>query len=267
MLRKQFSSSSDPKPRTYADEVLCTALDFGEGLLKCGAEIRRVEDTATRICQAYGAEHVEIFAITAMITAAIRMPDGEYSSQVRRVFGSDNDFRRLEDFNELSRTVCRDTPPIEAVQARLREIREGDRRLDPIVVLGGTVATASFAVFFGGGLPDAIAAGVIGFLMLLLGGTLLSRMGPFARTLLNSIFAGLLAETAAHLYPGFQADKIMIATIMLLIPGGAFCNSLRDLFSGDTFAGSARLMQSILLALTIAAGFSFAILLFGGAVL
>lgn len=256
-----------PKVRSYADEVLCTAMDFGEGLLKCGAEVRRVEDTVIRICHAYGAEHVEIFAITAMITAAIRMPDGDYSSQVRRVYGSDNDFLRLEDFNELSRRICRETPPIEEVQESLRKIRENGKPIDPVVFIGGTVAAASFAVFFGGGVFDAVASGVIGFLMILLGSTLFSKMGPFARTLLNSVFAGLLAETAAHLYGGFHADKIMIATIMLLIPGSSFCNSLRDLFSGDTFAGSARLMQSVLLALTIAAGFSLAILLFGGVIL
>ncbi len=43
---------------SYADIVLCTALDIGEHLLKNGAEVSRVEDTIERICFAYGAAHV-----------------------------------------------------------------------------------------------------------------------------------------------------------------------------------------------------------------
>lgn len=264
MFRKQYAEGAPFQERSYADSVLCTALDIGEGLLKCGAEIQRVEDTVQRICYAYGAEHIEIFAITAMITSSIRMPDGEYSSQMRRVYGSVNDFRQLEDFNALSREICRDTPKIESVQKRIREIKNVRREHSWFSVLGGVIAAAGFAIFFGGNLLDALASGVIGFLIMLLSETVFSKMGPFTRTLLNSILAGLLAETAAHLYGGFHADKIMIATIMLLIPGIALSNSLRDLFSGDTFAGSARLIQAVLLALTIASGFSLAIVLFGG---
>lgn len=265
MTEDKFSEVSPPKERSYADAVLCTALDVGEGLLKCGAEIQRVEDTIQRICYAYGAEHIEVFAITAMITASVRMSDGEYSSQMRRVYGSSNDFRQLEDFNALSRDICRETPlPFEAVQERLQAIKRESREKKWIAIVGGVVSAVGFAVFFGGNLYDALASGVIGFLVMLLSATLFFRIGPFARTLLNSILAGLLAESAAYLYSGFHADKIMIATIMLLIPGIAFCNALRDLFSGDTFAGSARLVQAVLLALTIASGFSLAIILFGG---
>lgn len=264
MNRKEFTETSPSVERTYADAVLCTALDIGEGLLKCGAEIQRVEDTIKRIVHAYGAEHVEVFAITSLIIAAIRMPDGEYSSQTRRVYTSANDFRQLEDYNALSRSICRDTPPIDSVQERIREIKQFRKDHRWSSVLGGTLAAAAFAVFFKGNVFDAIAAGLIGFVITLLGGTLFARMSPFPRTFLNSLIAGVLAEAATRCIDGMNADIIMISTIMLLIPGIAFCNSIRDLFCGDTIAGSARLIQAVLLALTIALGFSVAILLFGG---
>ena len=264
MTSNNVEARDQGKERSYADTLLCTALDIGEGLLKCGAEIQRVEDTVQRICRAYGAEHIEIFAITAMITASLRMPDGEYSSQMRRVYGSMNDFRQLEDYNALSREICTGTPQLDTVQDRIRAIKQTARTKKWIEVIGGVVAASGFSVFFGGNAFDAVASGVIGLLIMLLGATLFSRIGIFARTLLNSFIAGLLAETAAHFYDGFHASNIMISTIMLLIPGIAFSNALRDLFSGDTFAGSARFVQAILLALTIAAGFSLSIVLFGG---
>ena len=70
---------------TDAGTVLAIAMDVGAETLRVGGEIHRVEDTVTRICLAYGAEAVEVFAITSLITAEVRMPDGTYATHNRRV--------------------------------------------------------------------------------------------------------------------------------------------------------------------------------------
>ena len=80
----------------FTEYLLCLALDVGEGMLKNGAEVARVEDTIERICQAYGAVHVEVFTIISMINAAVRMPDGSYSSQLRRVKQTSTNLDKLE---------------------------------------------------------------------------------------------------------------------------------------------------------------------------
>ena len=49
---------------------------------------------------------------------------------------------------------------------------------------------------------------------------------------------------------------ISIGNIMLLIPGIALTNSLRDMFSGNTISGMMRFIEAILLALVIACGFA-----------
>ena len=49
---------------------------------------------------------------------------------------------------------------------------------------------------------------------------------------------------------------------MLFIPGIAFTNSLRDLFSGDTITGLIRFFESLLLAILLALGFALANLIF-----
>ena len=41
-------------PYITADEILCTALDVGEHILRHGGEVYRVEDTINRICISYG---------------------------------------------------------------------------------------------------------------------------------------------------------------------------------------------------------------------
>ena len=55
---------------------------------------------------------------------------------------------------------------------------------------------------------------------------------------------------------------ISIGNIMLLIPGLALTNSLRDMFSGNTISGLMRFIEAILLALTIALGFAMVLALF-----
>ena len=61
---------------------------------------------------------------------------------------------------------------------------------------------------------------------------------------------------------GSHADLISIGNIMLLIPGIALTNSIRDMFCGDTITGLIRFMESVLLALVIALGFTFANFMF-----
>ena len=51
---------------------------------------------------------------------------------------------------------------------------------------------------------------------------------------------------------------------MLLIPGIAFGNSVRDVIGGDHISGSIRMVQSLLLAVSVAIGYWLAISVFGG---
>lgn len=43
------------------EALLACILDMGELLLVSGAEVRRVEDTLTRLCAAYGFERADVF--------------------------------------------------------------------------------------------------------------------------------------------------------------------------------------------------------------
>lgn len=63
-----------------------------------------------------------------------------------------------------------------------------------------------------------------------------------------------------------NVDKVMIGSIMLLIPGIALTNALRDLFAGDTISGILRLLEALIQAGAIACGFALAVFL-GGKIL
>ena len=51
---------------------------------------------------------------------------------------------------------------------------------------------------------------------------------------------------------------------MLLIPGAALTNSLRDMISGDLISGLLRFLDAMLMAVAIAAGYILAARILGG---
>lgn len=254
---------------SVADMTLCTALDVGENMLKCGAEIQRVEDTISRICRAYGAVHVEVFSIPTLIIASIRMEDGSYASQVRRVYSSSNDLSRLEILNGISRKICAETPPHKEVQTLIKEAKSVRTSRPWFVLIGAMLATGGFAVFFGGTILDGIFAALVGAVMYIFD-TLLSRgqlgVNKMARTLVVSFIGGAVTSICIRLGAQISLDKVVIGAIMLLIPGLAFGNSLRDMLCGDILSGIMGVIQALLFSVMIAAGFVVAIFLFGGAV-
>ena len=265
MLSEKIDEMPSKRTRTPTEHLLSVALDVGEMLLKSGAEIRRVEDTVERICRAYGALHVEVFAIVSMLNVEIHMPDGSYSTQIRRVYETGTDLFRLELYNDISRKICKNTPPLEEVDEMIRKAKE--KKPYPKWVasyLGSLLAAGGFAVFFGGTLMDGIVAALIGLLMMLIARVEVKRINTLAKTLINAFLAGILACSAVAIGFGDNEGMIMIGTIMLQIPGVAFSAALRDLLCGDVLAGSLKTVQAVLSTLMIAFGYLLAMLMMRG---
>lgn len=250
----------------FAQYLLCLALDVGEGILKTGGEVSRVEDTIERICYAYGAAHVEVFTIISVINAAIRMPDGSYSSQLRRVRHTTTDLGAIERYNALSREICSAVPALEDFEKRIQEVKRV--RTYPIWVhyLASAGAASAFAFFFGGGWKDAVAAAIAGILIALVIHYARDRLDGLAETLIAAFLTTLLSVLLVRV--GFLVDggAVMIGSIMLLVPGLTFGTALRDLLNGDLLAGMMKLLQAVLLALMIAFGYVIGMSLTGGMV-
>ena len=106
------------------DRVLDIAMEIGVNLLKCGAEISRVENTISYICKAYGATDIDVFAIPTLIVATIVINGNAYTSKVKRNYTVSTDLYRLEKFNKLSRFICSERPSLESVKEKAKEIEE-----------------------------------------------------------------------------------------------------------------------------------------------
>lgn len=258
-----ISELSQRDSRSFSDRLLCLALDVGEGMLKSGGEIHRVEESIEMICKAYGVAHVEVFAITSLIVASIRLDNGEYSVQMRRVHNSSNHLVRMEKFNGISREICATTPPLEEFEQMIQDAKKQTTYPQLLYVLGGMLTSGAFAVVFGGSLFDAAVAAIMGLVVILSNLIDIKNINPAAKCVFISFLCGVLTCTLVHFGIGHNEHKIMIGTIMLLVPGIAFGNSMRDMLDGDIIAGMCRLIQSCLTAVMIAVGFGLAIFITG----
>ncbi|MBQ8509250.1 MAG: threonine/serine exporter family protein [Clostridia bacterium] len=253
-----------PYTGTLADNILRIALDVGEGMLTCGAEVHRVEVAIEKICRTYGAAHIDVFTIHSLILAAAYMPDGSHSTQSRRIYETSNNLSRLELYNSLSRRICEETLSIARVDEEIREIKKERAYPFYLIVLAHALAAGSFAVFFGGSLRDGITAALIGVVMAFLDRVKIDQINKMVKTMLISFAAGLLSCLAVHIGLGENLDMIIIGTIMLLIPGLSLGNAMRDLLSGDTLTGTLKTVQAIITAIMMALGYALALLVAGG---
>ncbi|MBE6747731.1 MAG: threonine/serine exporter family protein [Ruminococcaceae bacterium] len=247
-----------------ADFILAKALDIGENILRCGGEPYRIEDTVTRICVAYGAEFADIFALPSLIIANIRMKDGTYSSQVRRVYQTSNNMYLLEKMNNLSRDICFKKVSLEDVPTEIENAKKGRPFPDLLCYIGGILGAGGFAVFFGGNIYDALVAAVAGIVVTFFNLHKTAFVNQMIHSVISSFVGAIVSLALISFGVGQNTDMILIGVIMLLIPGLAFGNAVRDLLFGDTVSGIIQLVQAILIAVMVAFGFTVAMMIFGG---
>ena len=241
--------------------LIACLLEMGELLLNCGAEISRIEDTLQRLGRAYGAERMDVFVIPSLISVTLSFPGNEAVTETRRIRSSGgNDFYRLEKLNDLSRRCCAAPLPIDGLRAALDGIAAG-KKPRSVVYLGSVLAAGSFAVFFGGTLWDGLAAGAFALLICALQEKLgQTALNTVAFNLVISLLTGLAVGLLTMALPFLHMDMILIGDIMLLIPGIAMTNAVRNILVGDTISGAVRLAESLIWALALAGGFMVAML-------
>ena len=147
------------------EQLLKISALSGKILLESGAEIHRTEDTICRICEAYGVEEASAFVIPTGMFLSFTA-DGESYSRIMRIRGSSLNLERINRVNDISRRCVRQPMPFEEIMAELLQIQQTRNYRPLYVTLAGGFIAMFFTPFFGGSLPDALAAFPIGMLCL-----------------------------------------------------------------------------------------------------
>ncbi len=240
----------------FSELILERIMDIASGMLKSGGEIKRVEETVTRLCSAYGACASEVLAITSGIIVTAKFENRPAITQSYRMKKQRVDMIELEFYNQLSREICAYPMTNEQILERLKS-RAKKKVNNFLMAFVWAVVSASFTLFFGGESKDAIVGFFIGAVLYLVYDLLSKKIDNYyCVMILCSIFGGFLPFLLKAFNLHINSFYINIGNIMLLIPGVALTTAIRNMFSGDTISGLLEFFESILIGLVIAFGFA-----------
>ncbi len=246
------------------NELAKTATFAGIILLENGAETYRVEETMCRICEQYGASVVDSFATPTILIVSFSYQN-QLVHNIKRVHERGVDLHKIHQINDLARNIRSSGLSVEELGMRLKSIRNEKQYPFLMKLLFSGICTFGFAFFFHGSFNDALSALLCG-LIIQLG---LKRIEPFK---LNGFFVNALGGSVATLAAmGMVAcgladnlDTVIISAMMLLVPGLAITNAIRDTVSGDLLSGISRTVEAFLVAVAIAIGSGIVFMLLGG---
>lgn len=236
---------------------------MGEALLRNGAEIFRVQETMERVARAYGIEEYDVYVLSNAIFANA-VEDGErIESKLKFVPGSTVHLGRVDAINQLSREIAEGKYTVSAAFERLKEITTIPYTRPLSLILSCGVGSACFSYLFGGSVWDALAALFCGFVLQIFL-NLLDRHNV-SKFISNLASSALVAFCAVLLYSaglGNDLDKIIIGSIIRLVPGIALTTSIRDFLGGDYLSGTIRMIDAFLIGGCIAIGVGVVVMLY-----
>lgn len=246
-------------------ETLELINEIGYLLLKHGAEIYRVEESLQRMCEGLGFQNVEVFAIPTYFTLSLTLHDGTPYHSSKRSRTNRTHLDHLYELNNLVRKVSNQELDASDIRQKINEIKSQKLNFQ-LILIGYIVSAAMFCLFFGGGFNEMIVSAFIGFVLYFFIYLMeMLNMNGIVRTILSSMVLSTIAIIALKMNLISDQQSVITGTLMLLVPGIAITNSLRDIIGGDFVSGLSRMIEAILIAASIAIGVGIMMMLLKGA--
>lgn len=237
------------------EELRRRIMDFimaaGQTLLENGAEVFRVEQTMEIMANSFHLREFHVYVLTNGIFASAGTAE---ISEVRNVPTRTTHLGRVAAVNALSREIAQTEMSLAEAELRLAEAQRIPFPKDGVQLVSGAAGAFCFALIFGGGLRSAAAAAVAGCLasgyLLLCGQKNLS--GGFQKITTAALIT-LVCILGCNLL-GVSSSEAIIGSLMILTPGIAFTMGIRDFVEGDYLSGTIRMIDALLIAVSIAIG-------------
>lgn len=238
-----------------AHMILSIATLAGTIILENGGEVYRAEDTVTRICESRkNINDVDVFATPNVLFVSFNFM-GDVITNLKRSKNSSINLNKLEMINEFSRNFVDNEMNLQEAKEELFRIKnkKNQSRLERIIP--GTIASSAFSIILGGGIRELIATSIASFLMLMIVEKIKEyKLTFFINTFAGAFLASLFAYITVLLNISNDFDTIVIASIMVLVPGVSITNAMRDTLSGDFVSGLTRMMEAVVISLAIVIG-------------
>ncbi|MBS4193011.1 threonine/serine exporter family protein [Bacillus sp. FJAT-49705] len=234
-------------------EVIDLCLLAGKIMLQCGAETYRVEDTMTRIASSLGIPSSHSYVTPTGIIFSI---DGTEPAKLIRIYERTTDLYKVTVVNGISRKISSGALTSDEAFKKLMDIEKANFTF-PLYqqILAAAISSGCFLMMFLGQWKDfipAIITGGVGFICFVYIHNLVKI--KFFAEFMASVVIGLSAYLLVYLGIGVQLDKIIIGSVMPLVPGLLITNAVRDLMAGHLVAGLSKGAEAFLTACAIGTG-------------
>ncbi|WIV21410.1 threonine/serine exporter family protein [Paenibacillus polygoni] len=234
-------------------KIIEVCLLAGKIMLQSGAETYRVEDTMMRIASAYGMPSSNSYVTP---TGILFSTDSLSPAKIIRISERTTDLHKVSAVNNVSRMIGnQELNPSEAYH-KLKDIECSSVQFSvPMRTAAAALASGCFTIMFQGQWVDFLPA-------ILCGGAGYTAVSLFQRLVqvrffsefIASFIIGLLSLFLVYIGAGKELDKIIIGSVMPLVPGLAITNAIRDLMAGHLVSGLSKGADAFLTAFAIGAG-------------
>ncbi|MGG4489624.1 threonine/serine exporter family protein [Metabacillus idriensis] len=249
--------------QNYSYEIMEVCLLAGKIMLISGAETYRVEDTMMRIAASYGVKNSHSYVTPTGIIFSIES-DQPTKTKLIRIMERTTDLDKVTNVNAISRKISNGELNVDEAYDLLKEIEDAKSTYSlALQVIAAAIASGCFLIMFQGQWSDflpAVFAGGLGFMAVIY----FHRLVPikFFSEFLASFVIGLLAYLFVRTGLGTEMDKVIIGSVMPLVPGLLLTNAVRDLMAGHLISGLSKGAEAFLTAFAIGSGIAVVFLLF-----
>lgn len=237
------------------NRVIHIAVEAGRIMLENGAETYRVEETIYRICNAYNINEADSFVTPTGIMVSVANNYGQTISLIKRIKVRTVDLEKISLINDLSRSITIEAITLDSFEENLKKIDNEKKYSNSLVIFGAAILSGFLTLLFGGNFYDFIISLIIGGLIKASSSFLQKlKINDFFINVVGGAIAALIALLSMQISAGLHEDKIIIGSIMQLVPGLTITNAVRDTIAGDLMAGMTRAAEAFLTAIAIAIG-------------
>lgn len=242
-------------------KVVDIALTAGEILIVNGAETYRVEETIQKICESYNIK-CECISLATGIFISAQDENNELVSSLKRIKQRRVDLYRIELINSFSREITESPIGYEEAMIRLKEIEDAPYFSFRVRLFAACMTSFIYTLFFKGTVLDSLIAIIIGGLIYVLLEKI-SQVGifQFFEFYISGFVIGGASLLAGKISPNIDKNNVIVGAIMILLPGVALTNGIKDILYGDFTSGIAKFGEAMLTITAVGAGIGTALAL------
>lgn len=239
--------SPNTKNKYSAEEVISFIMKFGAHLHIYGTPAHRLENALELLANTFDLRG-QFFATPTSIMASFETGEGEKPAIVRVKPGG-VELEKICLLDKLADDLKEKNISFQEAQAKLNEIIEIKNPYNFILRLAAyTLVSACASIFLGGGIAELLISSTLGLTVgsiseLAQKNDSIDRFFEFIAAFTSAAMAALIFKA----YPGFSIQLVILASLIVLVPGLSITVAATELATNNLVAGTARMVGAIVM--------------------